>query len=188
MAQQPFSTDARALEEAFFAKENAQLLQRLKEKAAREEQREALRSAIKGADDELVDHLLGLGIGAETALAVLLAPLAVVAWADGAIDARERQAILEAADERGLRTGTPGREMLESWLERKPGPDLVAAWKRYMRAMCSDLSVHERSELGENVLGLARGVAEAAGGFLGLTSRISPAERAVLDDLERALA
>jgi hypothetical protein len=30
-------------------------------------------------------------------------------------------------------------------------------------------------------------VAEAAGGFLGLTSRISPAERAVLDEIESSL-
>ena len=38
-----------------------------------------------------------------------------------------------------------------------------------------------------NLTVLARGVAEAAGGFLGLTSKISDDEQAVLDELDGAL-
>jgi hypothetical protein len=37
------------------------------------------------------------------------------------------------------------------------------------------------------MMNLARGVAKAAGGFLGLGSKISAAEQAVLDDLDQAL-
>jgi hypothetical protein len=40
--------------------------------------------------------------------------------------------------------------------------------------------------LKQDLLGRARGVAEAAGGFLGLGKRISSAEQAVLTELEQA--
>ena len=39
----------------------------------------------------------------------------------------------------------------------------------------------------ERMVGMARDVAEASGGFLGLGSKISEEEQAVLDDIERTL-
>jgi hypothetical protein len=44
----------------------------------------------------------------------------------------------------------------------------------------------ERQPLRDAVLRQAREVAEAAGGFLGLGSKVSASEQAVLDDLARA--
>ena len=43
-------------------------------------------------------------------------------------------------------------------------------------------------EIRASALERARSVAEATGGFLGLTSRISPQEKAVLDELGQVLA
>jgi hypothetical protein len=179
--------DAHNLEEAFFADENRRLLQRMREKSDKEAERAALREALPNADDALLDHFIELGIRPETALAVVLVPLALVAWADGTIDPPEREAILRGAAERGMKPGTPARELLESWLGRKPGAEVVAAWKRYVRTVGTSLGPADRHAMREGILGMARGVAQAAGGFLGLTSKISAAERAVLDDLERAL-
>jgi hypothetical protein len=116
------SPDARALEEAFFAKENAKLLAQMRKKAEVAERREALRNAAPGLDEATLDHLLELGIGPETVLAITLVPLTLVAWADGNIDQRERLAVLRAAAERGVRPGAPGHQLLESWLTQKPGP------------------------------------------------------------------
>ncbi len=188
MERHPLNPDAHNLEDAFFADENRRLLQRLREKGEREAQLAELRQVMPRADDAMLDHFLALGIRAETALAVVLVPLALVAWADGAVEPREREAILRAAEGRGLKAGTPARELLESWLGRKPGKDVVDAWRRYVRTVGTDLSVDERHRVREEILGMARGVAEAAGGFLGLTSKVSAAERAVLEDLERALS
>jgi hypothetical protein len=168
MDSHPFNPDARALEEAFFARENARLLERLREKAAREKRREELRRVIRNADDALLDHLSELGVGPETALAVVLVPLAVVAWADGSIDARERRAIVTAAEERGFAPGSTGHALIESWLETKPGPELIETWRRYVRAIWGELSAGECDDLRRRVLGFARSVAESAGGFLGL--------------------
>ena len=187
MSKPPFNPDARSLEDAFFARENARLLEEMRKKAAQGDRRDALRHAMKGADDALLDHLLGLGVNAETVLAMMLLPLVRVAWADGAIDGKERDAILKAADQRGVPSGSPGHDVLKSWLAQKPGESIIAAWGKYLEGIWPSLASNERDELRGRLLGLARGVAEAAGGFLGLGSKISPAERAVLDEIDAAL-
>ena len=187
MLKSPTNPDARSLEDAFFARENAKLLDEMRKKAALQERRDALRQVIKGADDALLDHLLALGVNAETALAMSMMPLVRVAWADGAIEAKEREALMRAVEERGVHPGTPGHDLLNSWLQHKPGEAIQAAWAKYIQSLWPSLTPHERDELRERLLRLARGVAEAAGGFLGLGSKISPAERTVLDEIEAAL-
>jgi len=187
LLKSPINPDARSLEDAFFARENAKLLDEMRKKAALQERRDALRQVIKGADDALLDHLLALGVNAETALAMSMMPLVRVAWADGAIEAKEREALMRAVEERGVHPGTPGHDLLNSWLQHKPGEAIQAAWAKYIQSLWPSLTPHERDELRERLLRLARGVAEAAGGFLGLGSKISPAERTVLDEIEAAL-
>ena len=102
MDPERMSTSARALEDAFFAKENARLLAELRAEARKTERRQAMRDVISIKDEALVEHLLELGLGSETVLAVTLVPLAVVAWADGSIQPQEREAILKAASDKGI--------------------------------------------------------------------------------------
>ena len=184
----PPNPDARSLEEAFFAKQNTELLDKLRKEAREKERRRALREAVPNADDALLDHLLELGLGPETVLALILVPLVSVAWADGQIDPRESAALLKAAEERGVKEKSPARQLLEGWLQRRPGPQLFEAWKRYVPVLWGRLEEAERRAIHARMIDLARGVAESAGGFLGLGSKISPAERAVLDDLQRTLS
>ena len=187
MSKPPINPDARSLEDAFFARETARLLEEMRKKAALDERRDALREVIKGADEALLDHLLDLGVNAQTVLALSMLPLVRVAWADGAIDAKEREALVKAVEGRGVHRGTPAHDLLGSWLEHEPDESIAAAWTKYIQGMWPSLAPHERDELRERLLRLARGVAGAAGGFLGLGSKISPAERAVLDEIETAL-
>jgi hypothetical protein len=179
--------DAKALENAFFARENAKILEQMRAKTEHTQRREALRAATGDVEDATLDRLLELGVSAETVLALTLVPLVRVAWADGDLDAREREAIARAAAERGLTEGTPGHRMLTSWLTTAPDSAMVEAWQQYMRGIWPSLGEPERAELRDYVLGLARGVAQAAGGFLGLGSKVSSAEAAVLKEIEAAL-
>ena len=179
---------AKALEDAFFAKENARLLEQLRTKAEKEEKRKALRAVIQVQDEGLIDHLLELGLGPETVLAVTLVPLAMVAWADGSMQPKEREAILRAASEKGIKPGSIAQQVLDSWLTQPPSPKLVEAWKRYTQTIWPSLTPHEREEVRQAGLERARGVAEAAGGFLGLGSGVTAKERAVLDELAQVLA
>ena len=78
--------------------------------------------------------------------------------------------------------------MLESWLSKRPDPKLVEAWKRYLQSIWPSLTAKERDEIRAIGLERSRHVAEAAGGFLGLTSKISAAEQAALDQMATLLA
>lgn len=187
MEKHPLNPDARNLEEEFFAKESAALLERLRQQGRQKERRAALREAAPNADDALLDHLIALDIEPGTVLALTLVPLAAVAWADGSMDSRERAAVLKAAEERGLTPGSPARQLLERWLEHRPGPKLIDTWKRYARGLWGTFDDAQRQDIRERTIGMARGIAETSGGFLGLGSKISAAERAVLEDLEQAL-
>jgi hypothetical protein len=179
---------ARPLEDAFFAKENARLLQQMRDRAGQQDRRAAMREVVRVDDDALIDHLIALGLEPGTVLALQLVPLAAIAWADGQIEPRERDAVLKAAAAQGVTPDSVAGKMLDSWLLQQPGAELVDAWKRQMRALWPQLSPNERDEIRKSALERARSVAEAAGGFLGLTSRISPQEKAVLEDLAQALA
>jgi hypothetical protein len=178
----------KGLEDAFFAKENARLLQQMRDKAKQQERRAAMRDVVRVNDDGLIDHLIELGLEPETVLALQLVPLAAVAWADGKIEPRERQAVLKAAAAQGIATDSLAGQMLDNWLVQQPGAELMDAWKRQMRALLPLLSPKERDDIRASALERARSVAEAAGGFLGLTSRISAEEKAVLDGLAETLA
>jgi tellurite resistance protein len=182
-----FNTAARTLEDAFFAKENARLLQQMRERARQQERRAAMREVVRVDDEGLIDHLIALGLEPETVLALQLVPLAAIAWADGRIEARERDAVLKAAAAQGIAPDSLAGHLLDRWLMHKPGADLVEAWKRQMRALWPSLTPKERDEIRASALERAKSVAEATGGFLGLTSRVSPEEQAVLDDLAKAL-
>ena len=183
--QRLFDERRRALEEAFFRKQEARLQERLHEKHEHDAARDALASRCGISDAALLDRLVDLGIRAETVDALVLVPLAAVAWADGKIDPRERDAILRGADAAGIGKDSPSHALLEAWTHERPEPALLDAWRDYVHALGSSLSAEQVRHLAEQVLGKARAVAEAAGGFLGIAS-VSKREQAVLTELAAA--
>jgi hypothetical protein len=178
--------DSVNLEEAFFAQENARLLDEMRRNAADDARRELLRKVVRIHDGAFLDRLIALGIGPETAMALRLIPLVFVAWADGSIDEREREAIMRAATEQGLAAEDMVRQMLKRWLERRPDPKMLTLWKEYVRHIWDSFTSDEQWQLRQNLLAAASDVANAAGGFLGL-AKISSAEREMLDDLEQVV-
>jgi hypothetical protein len=178
---------AKDLEETFFAKENERLLRELRDKAKLDEKRKALQAVVKAKDPAIIEHLLELGVGPESVLAVALVPMAAVAWADGSLDDKERKAILRAASERSIQPGSAGYTMLEVWLKQKPSQKLIEAWKKYARGIWEQLTKEEQVLMRVSLVDRAREVAEAAGGFLGVAS-ISPKEEALLKEMEKVLS
>jgi hypothetical protein len=55
-------TNAKVLEDAFFARENAKLLEQVRARNEQSERREALRAAMGKVDDATLDRLLDLGV------------------------------------------------------------------------------------------------------------------------------
>jgi hypothetical protein len=186
MKPESFSGRRRELEDKFFAQRDQELLKALREKAALRERKEALAEASGITDEDLLDQLQQLDIGAETLAALSLVPLIAVAWADGSIDLKERRAVLSAAEQKGIGTADPGYQLLERWLQQQPDPALLTAWMEYVSTLSQTLSEAALNALKEDLLGRARAVAEAAGGLLGLGNRVSKSEQAVLGELEQA--
>ena len=186
MPKDSLAERGKGLEDAFFAEQDMVLRRRLREAGETQARREALSNALGIKDEAVLDQLAAHGISGETLAALSTVPMVVVAWADGEIDDRERAAVVSGAEQAGLRQGTPGHQLLEGWLAKRPSPALLASWKGYVGALSPTLDEKARSTLKGEVLGRARAVAEAAGGFLGLGRKVSDAEQSVLAELDRS--
>ena len=186
MAKGGFSGRSSELEEKFFRERDMQLLRALREKTAAEERRKSLAEASGITHDDLLDKLDKLGVSGKTLAALLLAPLVQVAWADGKLDEKERDAVMAALEQKGVGCEHPAYQLLEGWLRRKPDPKLMEVWKAYVASLGKALGEKAKNELRDDLLQRARVVADSAGGILGLGSKISKAEQNMLDELARA--
>ncbi len=180
-------SDAARLEAAFFRGPNEGLLEELRRTTEEAERRRMLSQVVKIQDPAFLRRLAAIGFSPETALAIVLIPLIAVAWADGELHDREREAILRAASERGLTADRIGRQLLKDGLARQPDPKLLASWKAYVGRLWSYFTADERWAMRNNCLKSVREVAEAAGGILGLGSKISAEERRVIEEIEKLL-
>jgi tellurite resistance protein len=174
-----------SLEELFFAKKNQELMKRLKHQQETEEYLLALRVASGIQNEELLEKLHALGMHAETVAALSLVPLVEVAWADGEVAEREREAVLRAAHAVGIDPGGDAEKLLDVWLEQRPPAEVVDAWKQYISALASQLGEDALHALETEVMERAWRIAESAGGFLG-AGAVSGKERDKLDELSRA--
>jgi hypothetical protein len=176
----------KALEDQFFAKENERLKERLRHKQEKTEALDELKRLTAIEDETILEHMVDLGIRPDTWTAISLVPLIEVAWASGKVEDAERRAVIGAAESNGVDPGSPAAELLESWLSRRPNARLLETWGEYIVALCAEISPEGKTALKGEVLGRAKRVAEAAGGFLGLGNKISSEERVVLDELAKA--
>lgn len=173
----------KALEDAFFRKQDA----KLREKLEREATKQQLCEASGIADDKTLDALISQGVTCSTLAALTLVPLIHVAWADRMMNERERKAVLKAAHEVGIEPGSDAHALVEGWLDRRPPTALIEAWEKSVAAALPKLDEAARAELREACLGRAHKVAEATGGILAI-ARVSAVEREALERIEKAFA
>ena len=174
---------AAALENKFFANRDQELLTKLRAEMDANETRSALSAAIGIEDQAALDALIKHDIKPQTLLVIGLIPMVAVAWSDGVLESAERDAITKAADGLGVKEGSAGFGLLESWLIEKPGDDLLNAWKSYAAGLAETLDDAAVAKVRDQVIGRAESTAKAAGGFLGLGNKVSDSEQKVIDDL-----
>jgi hypothetical protein len=174
-----------SLEEEFFRREDAKLLEKLRALKNAATTRDTLAQATGITNAAVLDRLIELGIGGETAAALSVLPFVEVAWADGAVDARERAALLEHARTKGFAPGSTEHALLEAWLEKRPEPRFFTAWTHLVEGLVERLSSEQVKLLQGTLMERARSVASASGGFLGM-GKVSASESAVLARLEKA--
>jgi hypothetical protein len=157
----PLAERERALEEAFFRKENERLLEAMRERQAREEQFEGLAEVLGIHAREIIDPLLDLGLREENVTALILAPLVSIAWADRQLDNEERRTILKTEHELGIDPESKAGELLARWLDHRPHESLLPAWAAYVGELCKVLGAEERTRLRDDTVQRAHGIANA---------------------------
>ena len=123
-------------------------------------------------------------IQSDTLAALSIVPLIKVAWADGTLDDKERNAILAAAEKAGIYSGSLGYLLLDNWMNENPDAALYDTWADYVHTLCENLERDELIAIRDQLLSQAHRVAQASGGFTkkGATSEV---ESQVLAELER---
>src|SRR5512137_2186651 len=109
----------KALEEAFFPKAVYRSIEKIRLARDREAQIAEMTKASGASDRTLLEHILDLGIDTKTFWALTLTPLVAVAWADGSVSPKEREAILRAAEGRGVTSDSPIHLLLEKWMDQR---------------------------------------------------------------------
>ena len=177
---------ARQLEDEFFAKQDAVLVAKRGE-LERMAHTQAALSEVSGITNEAVlAHLVKLDLHADLLATLALVPLVEVAWADGAIQAPERRAVLDVAAGSGMAPGSVDYALLEAWLAHRPASAMLEAWVLYIQGLSEALTKDEREAMRTQLMSRARLVADAAGGFLGLTPKTSRDEKGVLARMNAA--
>lgn len=176
----------KALEDAYFAERDRELVQRLKSRLNAEELKHVLHYSV-GLTDELADKgFAHLHSGIEVVAAMALLPLVEVAWCDGTVSPEEKAAVLRGAADMGIGADSPLHQFLHHWLDHRPSPAALEAWKSYVRAFVGMVEPAHAATAKQKIMGRAEKVARAAGGFLGFGDKISPAEHACLESLSQA--
>ncbi len=182
-----FSAKGRkTLEDLFFLKQDAILMEEFHRMEQMKETKESLAKVSGIKNDEVLQKLVDLDIRPDVAASLALVPLIEVAWADGCIEAKEKSAILDAAAHSFFAKDSIDYKLLTQWLEHRPSGNLLDAWTHYIQGLCEKLTTSQKTLLKNELIGHARQIAQAAGGFLGLGNKISDEERRILDYLESA--
>lgn len=181
----PFKQRQQGMEDAFFKDRDRQLMEKMRSQLSAMEEKKKLGHVTGIVEEHVLASLVEAGVNAETFAAVSLIPLVELAWCDGNVAAEERDAVLNAAAGQGIRSDSAGYELLTHWLNERPDPKIIAAWKEYVAELARIMPPESLAPLKENMLDRLNKVASSAGGFLGL-STISKHEQAKIDEIARA--
>ncbi len=190
MTKDAFKDRERGLEEDFFRKSDARLIEKMRNKASLDEVVAELAKVLQVENPELLRRVIDLGINMSTGSALVLAPLVQVAWAEGKVTDKERETVLRLAAGRGVEKGSPAEAQLLGWLDRRPDDAVFQAAIEVIKAGLSHLPSNEREERIASIVQACREVSEASGGIakaLGVGSGVSTEEQSVLDVVSGAL-
>lgn len=183
-----FHARGQSLEEAYFRTKDAELVEKLRAVFQSKLDKEELRKKTGITNDEVLDRLILANVKGELLAAFKLYPLVEVAWADGAVDRREADAVIQAAIKVGVPKDGEAIARLREWLDRGPTHDGRAAWRMFAGELRKTLSPKELDTFRDDLLKMARKVAETSGGILDMFLQVSGAEQKVIDEIKKALS
>jgi hypothetical protein len=184
-----FAERGRSLEEEYFHRKERELIDKMRVRAASDEQRRRLGEMAGVADEEVLSDLQALGYTPETVMMLYLVPVIQIAWAEGGISQKERDLIVKAARSRGITEGTPCDQQLNLWLSTRPSDEMFEKSLRVIRTILQAQPPETREAGEKDLLSLATAIAGASGGIVGFRT-VSDEERQILahitDELKKS--
>ena len=186
------SEKKRSPEEEYFYRKEQELITKLRQKAEAEARKKGLAEAVGVENEQILAVLQEMGYDRETVFLLFLIPLLQVAWSDGKLSNEERALILEVGATYGVKEGHSAYQKLQGWLTTKPSKDTFERALKVIRNIMSFQTAEQRQTAGQKLVDAAERIAAASGGVLGLGSKVSAEEKAVLkrvaDAIEKAHA
>ena len=181
-----FAERGRSLEEEYFHRKERELIEKMRVRAAGEEQRRRLGQETGVGDDDVLRDLQELGYTPETVMLLHLVPLIQTAWAEGGVTQKERDLIVKAARSRGITAGSPADQQLDLWLAQRPSSELFEKTLRAIRTILEAQPDDARAASEKDLLSLASAIATASGGIVGFRA-VSDEERQILAHISEEL-
>jgi hypothetical protein len=181
-----FADRGRSLEEEYFHRKERELIDKMRVRAAADEQRRRLGEMAGVADEEVLSDLQALGYTPETVMMLYLVPVIQIAWAEGGVSQKERDLIIKAARSRGITEGTPCDQQLNLWLSTRPSDEMFEKSLRAIRTLLQAQPVDARDASEKDLLSLATAIASASGGIVGFGA-VSAEERQILSHISDEL-
>jgi hypothetical protein len=190
MAKDIFRDRERGEEQAYFRREDAKLIAKLRQKAQLSEIAHALAEKLHGDEPALLERIQKLGVTLDTGSAFILAPLVEVAWVDGKVSDAERDTILDIAKQRGVEPGSADYHQLLDWLAHRPSDEVFRTALEAIRIGLSVLPPDESEQRIATIIKACEDVAQAAGVIDQLfhLDGVSYAESALIAEIRRHLA
>jgi len=175
-----------ALENQFFSKVDAKLVEAIRVNLEKTDNVKALAELSGLQDKSALDALFSAGVSPGALPALRLFPLIAVAWADGRLESREKEVILDAASKHGVTRESNSGKVVATWLATNPGEELFVAWEVFASTLVNKLSIADALSVQSTILQEIKSVAQSAGGVLGWNA-ISKGESIVMNRIEKAL-
>lgn len=181
-----FAERGRSLEEEYFHRKEREIIEKMRVRAAADEQRKRLGQETGVGDDDVLRDLQDLGYTPETVMLLHLVPLIQTAWAEGGVTQKERDLIVKAARSRGIAAGSPADQQLDLWLAQRPSEELFEKTLRAIRTILHAQPADARAASEKDLLSLASAIATASGGIVGFHA-VSEEERQILAHISEEL-
>jgi hypothetical protein len=176
----------RSLEEDYFRKKDRELIEKMREAAAVEQDRQQLAKKSGLEDPVLLQELKDLGFTPETVTLLPLVPVLRMAWAEGGITSAERDLLVRLARSRGIAEGSAADRQLSAWMVKQPDEATFVRAGRLIRAMLDSRSPETSDLSADDLVEYCERIAEASGGIFGI-GRVSAEEKKLLASIAEDL-
>lgn len=175
-----FSHPRTTKEEEYFRKKEQELTEKMRHRALKEQESQELSEFLFVEDAEILNNLQELGYSRDTIFLLFLVPVIHVAWIDGTVTEKEREAIIEIARYRGMERDSPSESMLQDWLSNRPSDEFFERTLRLIRNILETRPKAVRLIREQTLAQYCNAVANASGGFLGF-GKISAAQKELIN-------